>query len=456
MADLKDDIKKYLKGELTPSEMHALERKALDDPFLADALEGSGQITPELLDQDLESLHFSLQERIGGKAGKAISFWVWPARIAAGFLLIATAALVIISITGDQRTGDLAVKEEPTSSTTENAGQQQSPITTDSIEDPHKNLLSLAKPDEARSKSSSSPATASNEEAEKKGDVSSGIALDQEEKPQPLTEPKTDEVHSAAEIILEERVAQALPQASRSQELPKKFEDKSVSKRERETDRKSAAGAPAQSSAKDDVANSRTIKGKVTEESGSGLPGVNVMIKGTNIGTVTDASGNYQISVTPENQSLVFSFIGFMSSELNAGQNDKVDIQLNQDVSQLSEVVVVGYSADGDSDDHLSSTVEMAAPAGGRRAFKQYLEKNLRYPEQALENKVEGRVTIQFAVESSGDLADFKVIKGIGGGCDEEVIRLIQQGPKWTPTKRNNESLRDNVKVRMKFELPKK
>lgn len=455
MADLKDDIKKYLTGELTPSEMHALEKKALDDPFLADALEGSGQITPELLEQDLESLHLTLRERVAGKTEKTISLWVWPARIAAGFLLIATAALIIISITGDQHSGDLAVKEEPASSIKENADQQPGPVATDTIEDPHKNLLSFAKPDEAGSKSSKS-ALASKEEVEKKGDASSVAESDQEEKPQPVTEPKTDEVHSAAEIILEEKVAQALPQASRSQDLPKKFEDKSVSKREREADRKSAAGAPAQSSARDDVANSRTIKGKVTEENGSGLPGVNVMIKGTNIGTVTDASGNYHISVTQNDPSLVFSFIGFMSTELNAGQNDKVDVQLNQDVSQLSEVVVVGYSADGDSDDNLSSTVEMAAPAGGRRAFKQYLEKNLHYPEQALENKVEGRVTIQFAVESSGNLADFKVIKGIGNGCDEEVIRLIQQGPKWTPTKRNNESLRDHVKVRMKFELPKK
>jgi TonB family protein len=98
----------------------------------------------------------------------------------------------------------------------------------------------------------------------------------------------------------------------------------------------------------------------------------------------------------------------------------------------------------------------MAAPAGGRKAFKQYLETNLRYPEQALKNNVEGKVTVQFTVESNGKLSDFKVLKGLGYGCDEEVIRLIQQGPAWSPSKRSTEPIRDKVKVRLRFSLPKK
>ena len=69
---------------------------------------------------------------------------------------------------------------------------------------------------------------------------------------------------------------------------------------------------------------------------------------------------------------------------------------------------------------------------------------------------VEGKVTIQFTIESSGQLSEFKVIKGIGHGCEEEVMRLVQQGPRWNPTRRNTEALRDRVKVRMKFTLPKK
>jgi TonB family protein len=100
--------------------------------------------------------------------------------------------------------------------------------------------------------------------------------------------------------------------------------------------------------------------------------------------------------------------------------------------------------------------MELATPEGGRKAFKQYLEKNLQYPEQALKNEVEGKVTVQFTIGMTGQLSDFKVIRGVGFGCEEEVIRLIKQGPKWSPTKKNEAPVKDRVRVRMRFSLPKK
>ena len=162
-----------------------------------------------------------------------------------------------------------------------------------------------------------------------------------------------------------------------------------------------------------------------------------------------------RLPVANDSSTLVFSFIGFSSTEVDAGEKTQLNVQLSEDVSQLSEIVVVGYGAEKKSDD-APETLELANPYGGRRAFKQYLEKNIQYPEQALAENIEGKVTIQFTVESSGQLSDFKVLKGIGHGCEEEVIRLVKQGPKWNPTRRNTESLRDRVKVRMKFTLPKK
>ena len=73
-----------------------------------------------------------------------------------------------------------------------------------------------------------------------------------------------------------------------------------------------------------------------------------------------------------------------------------------------------------------------------------------------MQNKVEGKVTIQFIIGTSGQLTDFKVVRGIGYGCEDEVIRLIKAGPKWSPTKRNEVPIRDRVRVRMRFALPKK
>ncbi len=91
-------------------------------------------------------------------------------------------------------------------------------------------------------------------------------------------------------------------------------------------------------------AQERTVSGRVTSaEDATGLPGVNVVVKGTTSGTVTDAEGNYKLSVPPGTQTLVFSFIGLSTSEVPIGDRTTVDVQLSLDVQQLSEVVVTAF-----------------------------------------------------------------------------------------------------------------
>ena len=81
------------------------------------------------------------------------------------------------------------------------------------------------------------------------------------------------------------------------------------------------------------------ISGRVTSEDASGVPGVNVVVKGSTSGTVTDADGNYSISA-PGNGTLVFSFIGLESQEVPVNGRTTIDVQMAQDVQQLNEVVV--------------------------------------------------------------------------------------------------------------------
>lgn len=91
------------------------------------------------------------------------------------------------------------------------------------------------------------------------------------------------------------------------------------------------------------LAQDRVISGKVTStDDGSSLPGVNVVLKGTTNGAVTDADGNYKISVPGSGGTLSFSFIGFKSIEVEVGGRATVDVQLESDIQQLSEVVVTG------------------------------------------------------------------------------------------------------------------
>jgi TonB family protein len=193
----------------------------------------------------------------------------------------------------------------------------------------------------------------------------------------------------------------------------------------------------------------------VTSEEGYPLPGVNVIVKGTNIGTITDASGNYEIAVNDNKQNLVFSFIGMQPVEGNP-TNNQLDVKMPADNTALSEVVVTGFGSADDKSDYSGTTLEFAEPAGGKKSFQKYLEEEMEYPVQAIQNKVEGKVTVQFSVDPSGELGEFKILKSLGYGCDEEVIRLIKEGPKWNPSKRNLQPVKDKVKVRLKFKIPGK
>lgn len=85
------------------------------------------------------------------------------------------------------------------------------------------------------------------------------------------------------------------------------------------------------------------ISGHISDESGKGLPGVNIAEKGTTNGTTTDAEGDYKLSVTGAGSVLVFSFLGYTSQELPVGSNSVMNVTLAPDNRSLSEVVVVGY-----------------------------------------------------------------------------------------------------------------
>lgn len=86
-----------------------------------------------------------------------------------------------------------------------------------------------------------------------------------------------------------------------------------------------------------------TVKGSVRSETGDPMPGVNVIEKGTNNGTPTDANGNYAITVSGGDAILVFSFIGYTSQEIAVDNRTSIDVALAPDVATLNEIVVVGY-----------------------------------------------------------------------------------------------------------------
>jgi protein TonB len=85
---------------------------------------------------------------------------------------------------------------------------------------------------------------------------------------------------------------------------------------------------------------------------------------------------------------------------------------------------------------------------GGEKEIKNYLYSNIKYPQMARESGIQGSVYVNFIVEKDGSVSNVNVLRGIGGGCDEEAIKVVKNMPKWNPGRQNG------VPVRVSFNLP--
>lgn len=90
---------------------------------------------------------------------------------------------------------------------------------------------------------------------------------------------------------------------------------------------------------------------------------------------------------------------------------------------------------------------------GGEAAMMSFIAKNIKYPSFARESGIQGRVFVNFVVEPTGLVSNVKILRGIGGGCDEEAIRVVQSMPKWTPGKQRGKAVRVSFNLPVRFTL---
>jgi len=90
---------------------------------------------------------------------------------------------------------------------------------------------------------------------------------------------------------------------------------------------------------------------------------------------------------------------------------------------------------------------------GGEIELSKFLSKNILYPKLAKENNIEGRVIVRFVVEKDGSISNTDILRKLGFGCDEEVIRLIKTMPKWVPGKQNGKPVRVYYTLPIVFKL---
>ena len=136
----------------------------------------------------------------------------------------------------------------------------------------------------------------------------------------------------------------------------------------------------------------------------------------------------------------------------------KDDIKVNLDVEVTDEtkveaIVVQAEEAKEESDEIFTVVEESATPKGGMQAFYKYVGEKVKYPSQARRMGIEGRVFVQFVIGKDGQLSDVTAIKGIGAGCDEEAVRIVQSAPAWNPGKQRGKPVKQRYTLPIIFKL---
>lgn len=133
------------------------------------------------------------------------------------------------------------------------------------------------------------------------------------------------------------------------------------------------------------------------------------------------------------------------------------DIEINAEVDQaevIEEYVPVEVEEEEVVEQEIFQIVEeMPAYPGGDQKLMEFIAKGIKYPQIARETGIQGRVFVGFVVEPDGSVSNVKVLRGIGGGCDEEAMRVVKSMPKWKPGKQRGKAVRVSYMLPVNFKL---
>jgi periplasmic protein TonB len=138
----------------------------------------------------------------------------------------------------------------------------------------------------------------------------------------------------------------------------------------------------------------------------------------------------------------------FNQDELAQTSNEAVVV-----AEEVAQVVVAEVIEVEESKPVFTIVEEMPSFPGGEAERNKFLAENIVYPQQATENGIQGTVYVSFVVDSKGNVTDVKVLRGIGGGCDEEAVRVVKMMPQWHPGKQNGKLVRVLFNMPIYFKL---
>ncbi|GAC1311921.1 MAG: carboxypeptidase-like regulatory domain-containing protein [Mucilaginibacter sp.] len=416
-------IRKYLNGELDARAMHQLEKRAHDDPFLMDAIEGyekaGGDQQP-----NLDELTGRLQQRVARKERRIIPF---------KFIAAAASVLVVLTIGGlwlyksqPEKTKiaqvtPAEIKAKPILPPQSNTAKPNA-VKPDEIAvlKPGRHPVHIKKSTNANNQSTAVPSPvivadqiASISDKSKAKELKDSVPLNEVIVMGYTGQKKKDVAASVTKVspgvaqLLQGRAAGVMIRGTGTINVPKK-----------------------------------TIKGKIVgKDDGLPIVGATVRVQGTNASTITDANGMFNLSADSTKSKLVVGYIGYTARQVNIGPRDSLNtIVLEPANHALSEVVVTGYNKLATAD---NAAVINAHPRAGWSSFKKYLKQNAVSPDGKT-----GVVKLSFEVDRTGAISDMIVIKALSPAADQKAIELVKSGLGWAGSSTGKP---EKVKVRVKF-----
>ncbi len=131
----------------------------------------------------------------------------------------------------------------------------------------------------------------------------------------------------------------------------------------------------------------------------------------------------------------------------------KIDVEVDQKVAIEVYVPPVREEEEVVETEIFTVVESMPEFPGGAEQMMIFIAKNIKYPPMARESGIQGRVFVNFVVEPNGSVSNVKVLRGIGGGCDEEAIRVVETMPKWTPGRQRGKAVRVSFNLPVRFTL---
>lgn len=401
----------YIRGLRKGKEAHRLEKESMQDPFLADAMDGYNQVEGNH-EQRIEKLRMQVSAHSAKKKNTYAITWSIAACLIIGFGISSYFLFLKKSMTDE-----VFIAEESVSTKLAEPAAPPTPAipATPTVPATPQKEIALAT---TKVKTDSTPVSEITARQANKKDMIAKIQATSQPQQGVLvaTVPVMEEV-SEETAALQEVVA-------------------TMDTFESESDKKMKLAKVATI-----LPQNNMIKGRVTDEKGEPLIGASVTYKGTNIGTITNMNGEFSLVKKDDKKRLTAEYIGYDPVEIRVDTSRTMLIAMNENKQTLNEVVVVGYGAKKNKKSTtLGSVVKVEEqaekeitpqPVIGKRSYQKYLKENLVRPADEKCAQVKGKVVLTFLVNKEGRPFYIKVKESLCESADKEAIRLIQEGPDW-------------------------